>query len=171
MPFILIIYFFLRSFLPSWLGIGTAINYVLNHKEDHKIILDMYKKWPFFAETLELVDTVIAQSEPHITENYDKRLVPTGELQALGEELRYKFQETKTAIKVLSGKANPLSGDVVLSRALEVRNPYVDPLNILQAEILARARNSSLSDDEKQIVKDALLITMNGISAGMRTTG
>ncbi len=52
-----------------------------------------------------------------------------------------------------------------------MRNPYVDPLNVLQAEILRRTRDTSLSSDQKQIVKDALLITMNGISAGMRTTG
>ncbi len=158
-----------RSFLPSWLGIGDAINTVL--LSNRSTLKDMYGKWPFFRELLELVDTVIGQAEPHITANYDKQLVPAGAVQELGKELRHKFEDTKNAIKELSGKSNPIAGDVVLGRALEVRNPYVDPLNVLQAEILKRTRDTTLSAAEREIVKDALLITMNGISAGMRTTG
>lgn len=159
-----------RSFLPTWLGIGEAVSEMLK-SDDAEALKEMYREWPFFRETLELVDMVLAQTETHITENYDKKLVPEGELRELGSELRAKLHVTMDALNKISGKNAPVDGDKLLSRALAVRNPYVDPLNVIQTEVLARSRDESLSEEERKIVKDALLITMNGISAGMRTTG
>ena len=92
-------------------------------------------------------------------------LVPD-ELRPLGQDLRANCRRTIAAILRAKGDAALLAGDPNLKRAIELRNPYVDPLNLLQAELLRRSRQG-----EDQRLLDALMVTVCGIAAGMRNTG
>jgi phosphoenolpyruvate carboxylase len=92
-------------------------------------------------------------------------LVPD-ELRPLGQELRASCRTTIATILRAKSQQQLLENDPELQRTIELRNPYVDPLNVLQAELMRRAR---ASDDPR--VWDALLVTVNGIAAGMRNTG
>ena len=134
------------------------------------------REWPFFHSLLDLLEMVLAKADPDIAAYYDRVLVPD-ELRPLGQELRGKCRRTHRggaagqAANGDNGKPGRagsalLAEDPDLRRTIELRNPYVDPLNLLQAELLRRARTS----DEAGI-SDALLVTVNGIAAGMRNTG
>jgi phosphoenolpyruvate carboxylase len=96
---------------------------------------------------------------------YDRRLVPP-DLQPLGDELRARLQRAIARVLEVTGHQELLESTPVLRRSIDVRNPYVDPINLVQVELLRRAR---MHDDDR--VKTALLVTVNGVAAGMRNTG
>lgn len=88
------------------------------------------------------------------------------ELREIGIDLRRRLGRATTVVREVTGHMNLLESNPVLRRSIDVRNPYVDPINIVQVELLRRAR---LQDNEA--VRAALLVTINGIAAGMRNTG
>jgi phosphoenolpyruvate carboxylase len=108
---------------------------------------------------------VLAKAEPRIAAYYDRLLVPP-DLRDLGDTLRAKLAATIDRVQQITGHDALLDENPVLRRSIEVRNPYVDPINVVQAEILRRLRTSG--DD---CLRDAFVVTVNGIAAGMRNTG
>ena len=108
---------------------------------------------------------VLAKADARIAAEYDQRLVPA-ELQEIGIDLRRRLQRATAIVREVTGHRELLESNPVLRRSIDVRNPYVDPINIVQVELLRRAR---LQDDES--VRAALLVTINGIAAGMHNTG
>ena len=119
------------------------------------------------------------KSDLKIAENYDKQLVTESETVKLGNELRDKMRETTAAVLAVSGHPFLQAHNAILLRSLTVRNPYIDPLNVVQAELLRRLRHleestsqsESEKDDERTLLRDALLVTINGVANGMRNSG
>jgi phosphoenolpyruvate carboxylase len=153
-----------RLNLPAWLGIGEALREELDGPH-RGTLLTMVAQWPFLRATLDQIEMVLAKTEPDIAAHYDALLAPAP-LASLGESLRQRCRSTLTAVLEVLGHRHLLEEDPVLRRSIAVRNPYVDPLNVLQAELLRRLRTK---DDERLV--DALRVTINGIAAGMRNTG
>jgi phosphoenolpyruvate carboxylase len=152
-----------RSMLPAWLGVGEALESAL---QDGKgpLLAEMLERWPFFASTLAMIAMVLAKTSPEITQRYDERLVEP-ELREVGTMLRERLERTREVVQRVLGR--PLLADnPVLEGSIAVRNPYVDPLNLLQIEALRRTRVG----EDPELVR-GLLITINGIVAGMRNTG
>ena len=154
-----------RLMLPSWLGVGEALREALDRGQRDELDA-MYRRWPFWRSTLDLIGMVMAKADMRIAACYDEWLVPA-ELQPFGEALRRRFAAATGAVMAVTGHDDLLAANPVLRRSIDVRNPYVDPLNIVQAAVLRRFRDSA--DDA--VLHDALLVTVNGIAAGMRNTG
>ncbi|MDQ2076461.1 phosphoenolpyruvate carboxylase [Marinimicrobium sp. ABcell2] len=154
-----------RLNLPSWLGTRQALEYALTEAPD--TLQDMIENWPFFSSFLDLLEMVIGKSDGDISGYYEKQLAAP-ELHNLGAELRTDLAELEALINRIKKQDAVLSGDPVLQKALEVRKPYVDPLNYLQVELLRRYRSGK---DISPELERALKVTMAGISAGMRNTG
>lgn len=154
-----------RFVLPSWLGIGAGLKGVCEkgHAEDLKA---MYKEWPFFQCTLDLIEMVLGKADFNIAKHYDEVLV-SGNRRELGSELRRELVTTEKYVLVVSGHEKLSENNRSLRRLIESRLPYLNPMNLLQVEILKRLR----CDDDNHKLRDALLITINGIAAGMRNTG
>jgi phosphoenolpyruvate carboxylase len=125
----------------------------------------MYRDWPFFRSQIDLIEMVLAKSEGGIAAEYDRRLVPA-ELQPLGAELRRRLARAIQAVLAVTRHPQLLDSNPVLRRSIDVRNPYVDPINLVQIELLRRLR----AKDDAQ-VRAALMVTINGIAAGLRNTG
>ena len=153
-----------RLMLPAWLGVGAALE-AASARGDDKILADMQRRWPFFQATLDSIEMVFSKANPAVSAIYDDRLVGAA-LQPLGDDLRAKYRRAMQLLLAVTGHRMPLENQAVVRRSVAVRNTYVLPLNILQAELLARARSDASAE-----VQDALLIAINGIAAGMRNTG
>jgi len=153
-----------RLHLPSWLGAGEAFTVLFEEGAEGQLKA-LAKEWPFFRSLLDLLEMVLAKADPDIAAYYDRVLV-SDDLRPLGQDLRASCRTTIASILRAKGETQLLEGDPELRRTIELRNPYVDPLNVLQAELLRRARTT---DDAR--LWDALLVTVNGIAAGMRNTG
>jgi len=152
-----------RLMLPAWLGVGYGLKSV--SEQDLARVHDMEARWPFFAATLDAIEMVLAKADPDVAFQYDQRLVPEN-LRHFGRDLRNRYARVYEAVLKVTRHHTPLEHEPVTQRSINLRNPYTDPLNLLQVELLARIRRG---DDRE--VQDALLITVNGIAAGMRNTG
>jgi phosphoenolpyruvate carboxylase len=154
-----------RLLLPSWLGVGEALQHAID-KSDLPELQRMYHDWPFFRSTLDLIEMVLAKADIRIAAHYDRQLVPPA-LQPLGGDLRNRLERTAEGVLAITGRERLLADNPVLRRSIDVRNPYVDPINLVQVELLRRLRDAGV--DER--LRHAFLITVNGIAAGMRNTG
>ncbi|KAF4356843.1 hypothetical protein F8388_019502 [Cannabis sativa] len=154
-----------RFVLPAWLGVGAGLKGVCEkgHTEDLRAI---YKEWPFFQCTIDLIEMVLGKADIPIAKHYDEVLV-SKERRELGSDLRKELLATEKFVLVVSGHEKLSENNRSLRRLIESRLPYLNPINMLQVEILKRLR----CDDHNHKLRDALLITINGIAAGMRNTG
>ena len=158
-----------RFNLPSWLGVAKAITeFTESDKAD--AFREMHKEFKSFRTTIDLVEMVLAKSEPAIASHYDSKLVKDPKAQELGNQLRQLHLETEKAVLDLSGHEKLGEDNMLLQRALNVRNPYVDCLNVLQAETLSRIRAHGEEEPDK-VLKDALMTTITGVANGMGNTG
>jgi phosphoenolpyruvate carboxylase len=163
-----------RLLLPSWLGVEELASEALG-EEDRAVCREMYRDWPFFRSTIDLIAMGLAKADPGIAEHYDRQLVPP-EYRDLGQALRERLAAAIRAVLETTGHSDLLDDNPVLRRSIDVRNPYVDPINLLQVELLRRLRSLTPredADDDPHAVRlrRALLVTINGIAAGMRNTG
>ena len=155
-----------RLLLPSWLGAGEALQQAIDTGE-LDLIRHMYEQWPFFRSTLDLLAMVLAESDARIAAEYDRRLV-SQELQPVGADLRRRLDTTIQSVLQATGKERLLTENAVLRRSIEVRNPYVYPINLVQIELLRRLRETEEAEPQ---IANAFMVTVNGIAAGMRNTG
>jgi len=153
-----------RLLLPAWLGVGEALQEALEGGNADEL-RRMYQEWPFFRAFLDMVEMVLAKGDTDVAAWYDSRLVPE-EYQSLGEHLRGQFHKTLDAVLDVAGHEQPLDDFPVVQRSVRVRNPYVDPLNLLQVELLDRVRHGN-----EENLRKSLMVCINGIAAGMRNTG
>ena len=98
----------------------------------------MYSRWAFFASTIDLVEMTLAKADGRIAAQYD-RLAPD-ELRPLGLDLRDRLARAVDAVLAVTGHGVLLEANPVLRRSIDVRNPYVDPINLVQVELLRRLR-------------------------------
>jgi len=153
-----------RLNLPAWLGLDALAGI------DPATRDDMYRNWNWFKTNIDLIETLLARTEPLIAEAYDRRLVADPEAARLGDALRAKLDATVAALLAVSGRDAPAQDHKLLMRALNLRNPYVDVLNLIQIEALQRRR--ALPPDQPDLdLNDALLVAINGIAAGLRQSG
>jgi phosphoenolpyruvate carboxylase len=155
----------IRLMLPAWLGAESALQQGVESGNLEKL-REMHKKWPFFGAYLDMLDMVLAKAEPEIAEYYEKRLVGE-ELQGLGRLLRGKLKQVSELVKMLKKQERLIEDNKTIRQSIDVRNPYIDTLHYLQAELLYRSRK----DEENAEVNKALMITMAGIASGMQNTG
>ncbi|GBG34623.1 Phosphoenolpyruvate carboxylase [Hondaea fermentalgiana] len=165
-----------RCHLPAWLGVGAGLSTdgSLGHLQT------MYKEWPWFGEILDLIAMILSKSDPPIAANYDKQLIPGAsdddsvkkDMVELGESIRGSLKRTCNKVLEISGHDDLNMGNEILQRELEVRAPYLDALNVIQCELMRRLRQQEYaSPEEEAALRDALLITINGIAAGLRNSG
>ena len=157
-----------RFNLPGWFGLGSALAAV----KDDALLREMYKDWPLFNTMLNNAEMSLLKADMGIASLYAD-LVPDKEV---GDEMLRaicaEYDRTRAVVLSISGHANLLEAEPVTQHAVQLRNPYVDPLNYIQVEMLRRIR--ALSDQEgqeAQSIREVISITINGIAAGLRNTG
>jgi phosphoenolpyruvate carboxylase len=141
---------------------------------------EMYQEWPWFRELIDLIAMIASKTDFSISKNYDEQLVDKeGGIMKLGEEVREKMVETRQSILDVTQSQDVAGIHVALQRASSmIRHPYVDPLNVIQAELLKRLREvnkrsnlSAAEEEEKSVLQNAVIISINGIAQGMRNSG
>jgi phosphoenolpyruvate carboxylase len=158
-----------RVMLPGWFGFGTAVDLFLARRGagGMKLLREMYSRWPFFRTLLSNMDMVLAKSDIHIASLYAE-LVPDKELgkQIFGR-IRSEMESSIGNLLTITEQGELLDSNPWLARSFRNRVPYIDPLNHLQVEALKRYRAGETDDR----IKRAVLMTINGIAAGLRNSG
>jgi len=153
-----------RLMLPSWLGAGQALREEIE-ASGPDLILTMAREWPFFATRLSMLEMVFSKTDRRLSAYYDRRLVDEA-LRPLGKGLRRQLAADAETVKELLQSTELLGPAAWTRESLGLRNVYVGPLNVLQAELLARLRR-----DDDEATRQAIMVTIAGVAAGMRNTG
>jgi phosphoenolpyruvate carboxylase len=156
-----------RFNLPGWYGLGTGLRVVPRPQ-----LREMYAGWPFLRAVLDNAELSLLKADLGIAALYSE-LVPDRRLaRSIFAAVEAEHARTREAILDAAGHAELMDGDPVIQRSVQLRNPYVDPLNYLQVEMLRRLR--ALSDPEGAEAaryREVIVLTINGIAGGLRNTG
>ena len=154
-----------RSIITGWYGLGTALERaVTSHGESN--LADMARDWPFFANVLDDVEMVLAKCDLDIAEAFSKLAGPLHE--SFFAMIRAEFERTCHWLLRLKRSEELLRGDPRLSLSIRLRNPYVDPMSLLQVDLLQRWRAADRNDDH---LLRALVACVNGVAQGLQNTG
>lgn len=151
-----------RLMLPAWLGTERALSALTQSPGD----IDALRSWPFFAMQMDMLESVIAKADPMLVRYYSRRLANV-EQQAMADALIDRLNHLRKSLSTLTGGGELPARSPALRDSMAVRNTYLDPLHLLQAELLARRRGGSIS----AAVNQALKVTMAGIASGLRSAG
>jgi len=154
-----------RHMLPGWFGIGTGLQAVVE-KHGSALLGDMYARWPFVATLLDGAEVVLAKADMGIADFYDQLASP--QHQYLANEIRREFELAEQHILAVKGCARLLDSEPTLQRSIRLRNPYVDPIHLMQVDLLKRWRETGRQDRE---LFEALIASVNGIAQGLQGSG
>src|SRR5436853_6387288 len=157
-----------RLMLPGWLGVGTALEAVAAEPGGLGVLRRMATAWPFFDDLLGKLEMVCAKADMAIARMYVREL--GGDL-ALFDRLDDEFRRTVAALLRIRESEYLMRDNPMLQTAIGLRNPYVDPLSLLQVTLLERKRSAAADDPALASVVAGLASTLNGIAQGLRNTG
>ena len=162
-----------RHILPGWLAVGTALEKFIAQKPrvNLQILREMYEQWSFFRTTISNIEMALAKTDFQIARQYADRLVEPELSKRIFSLLEAEYERACHVVVQITNEKHLLEKQPVLQRSITVRNPYVDPMSYLQVELLARLREQKTKVDERDHLLYAILLTINGIAAGMRNTG
>ena len=157
-----------RFNMPAWYGLGTG----LAGQADFLLMQDMYKLDPFFQGLIRNASLALLQADMNIAALYVD-LVPDRSLaQRVFSLVRAEYARTCDSVARVTQLAGLLGDEPVIRRSIELRNPYVDPLNYLQVEMLRKLRAPGTGEaPDTPDMRALMILTINGIAAGLRNTG
>ncbi len=162
-----------RFNFPGWFGLGTALDALLRRgRAGRRLLRAMYADWPFFQTLIDNAQLTMRKADMGIAELYAGLVGDAGLRRRIFGVLRTEFERTEEAILAVTGQKQILAREPVLLQSVRLRNPYIDPLNYIQVDMLRRLRPSGrLTPAEAEAVHDVIELTINGISGGLKNTG
>jgi phosphoenolpyruvate carboxylase len=175
-----------RYVLPAWYGVGGALEeYMAEDPERLELLREMYCEWPFMSAFLDNLQMTLSKSDMHIARHYSSMVEDEALRQRLSDEIEQEYERTRRCLLMIVGGEALLDDKPVLQRSIRLRNPYVDPLSYFQVALLRRLRTLgaplTMDEEAQQTASDqelerarlthAVLLTINGIAAGLRNTG
>ena len=161
-----------RAIVPSWFGLGTAFErYANEDPRGMRILREMYGNWSFFQALIDNAQLDVAKADMGIAELYASLVEPIELRERFFNWIKEEHQLSSEMIMRVTEEDGLLANMSAIKTSIERRNPYVDPLNFMQVALLRELRQLDEGDDNWRLVLDATLATINGIAAGMKTTG
>ena len=163
-----------RLTLPGWYGFGAAVAAFLEQPGKTRaaqlaLLQAMYCQWPFFRTLISNVDMVLAKSDLALASRYSE-LVEEVLRRRVFDAISDEWQRTVDMLALVTGEQDRLAGNPALARSIRHRFPYIDPLHLLQVELVGRWRTGS-KDERDERLKNGIHISINGIATGLRNTG
>jgi len=185
-----------RLMLPTWYGVGGSLvafaeDLPVDAGDDSnapppaertaslpppgparwKLLHDMYLHWPFFRALAGNLEMTLAKIDLGVADRYFELVSDPGLRRRMRAEVTAELNRTLEAMVHVTGKHTLLADQPLLRETLHLRDPYIDPLSVLQAQMLARYRALGDSDPERPALLEAILRSVNGIAAGLQNTG
>jgi phosphoenolpyruvate carboxylase len=155
-----------RHVLPGWFGVGYALERFSEAHGD-QLLQEMFRRFPFFTDLIGNVEVGMAKADLSIARRYAELVSDRDLRERVFALIAEEFQRTRRMILRVSQQSRLLERNPVLARSIRLRNPYVDPMSLIQVDLLRRKAAGEESDE----LNYALGATINGISAGLRNTG
>lgn len=161
-----------RYLLPAWYAAGTGLqSFYQDNEENLKILQDMYVNYPFFTSMIDTLQMAMAKADLTIAKEYSLMTKNDVARERIFGLITEEFKLTKEMVLKITGQQEILDNQPVLQESIRLRNPYVDPLSYLQVQLLNELRDlREKGEDDPDLLREVLL-TINGIAAGLRNTG
>jgi phosphoenolpyruvate carboxylase len=158
-----------RFNLPGWFGLGSGLQALADQPS---LMQEMYVHWPFFRAVLDNAEMSLLKADMEIASLYSA-LVPDQALAGrIFSILLEEYERTQAMILSISGHQVLMESEPIIQRSVQLRNPYIDPLNYIQVDLLRRLRDLDAPEGlEAQALREVMVLTINGIAAGLRNTG
>ena len=157
-----------RHLLTAFYGLGTGLEPWADR--DLERLRAMYREQPGFRATIDNAELALAKADPAIAREYAALVPDEKEGLRLWERFAAEYERSRRVVLAVTGRAQLLDSVAWLQRSIRVRNPYVDPLNLIQVELLRRKRTAT-GDEAREEIEELLRLCVQGIAAGLRTTG
>jgi phosphoenolpyruvate carboxylase len=154
-----------RHLLPGWYGAGSGLA-AGREQRGIETLRRSYRGWPFFRSLVDDIEAMLGRTDLAIAARYDQ-LAPA-ELQRFGAVIAEEYHRLEALVLEIKESRTLLDSDQTLQRAIELRNPYIDPMNLMQVDLLRRWRASGREDRD---LFEALLASVGGIARGLQTYG
>jgi phosphoenolpyruvate carboxylase len=161
-----------RLMLPGWYGFGSAVKSWRGKRGEAglQLLQRMYRDWGFFRALLSNMDMVLGKSDLSIAERYAQLVRDEGLRYSVFARIKQEWKDSVEALLAITGQRELLDGNPLLKRSIRNRFPYLDPINHLQVELLARHRAGPPHDSDERLIS-GIHLTINGIAAGLRNSG
>jgi phosphoenolpyruvate carboxylase len=157
-----------RHVLPGWFGVGHALEgFRTSQPQGDALLRRMLAEFPFFFDFISNVEVALAKADFGIARRYAELVTDETLRERVFNMLLEEFERTRRIVLELTDQSELLENNSVLRRSIRLRNPYVDPMSLIQLELLKRKRSGEQDDK----LDYALAATINGIAAGLRNTG
>jgi len=156
-----------RQLVPAWFAVGHALDSYNQKPGGAAVLATMAREFPLFIDLIRNVETALAKSDFGIAQLYASLVTDSGVRDRVFAKLEGEFHRTRRSILAITGQTELLQNNQVLARSIRLRNPYVDPISLIQVDLLRRKR----AGDDSDAINRALSATINGIAAGLRNTG
>jgi phosphoenolpyruvate carboxylase len=153
-----------RYNVPGWYGSGVALGSLAQNPDTLKTLQQMYKDWAFFRTVVDNVQLEMARTHLIISAYYDQ-----SEDKIFHRQIQQDYQQARLAICAITGQADILDNAIKIKKSIELRNPYTDVLNLMQISLQQRLKTAPA--DQKKLLLNAMLLSINGIAAAMQSTG
>ncbi|MGM0881343.1 MAG: phosphoenolpyruvate carboxylase [Bacillota bacterium] len=161
-----------RYLLPAWYAAGTALKqYVGDDEGKMETLRTMYEKFPFFRSLIDNLQMALAKADLLIAKEYADMIKDKTIRDRIFEQIEQEYKLTSELILSITGQAEILDNVPVIQESIRLRNPYVDPLSYMQVQLLTELRALRDNDEDDPELLREVLLTINGIAAGLRNTG
>jgi phosphoenolpyruvate carboxylase len=162
-----------RCLLPAWYGIGAAMGSMVDDPKQLAELQDMYSQWPFFRALVDNAELALAKSDLQIASEYAQLADDEGpnkeSHRKIGAMVEADFHESTRVVLAMTQQKALLDGTPWLQESIRVRNRFIDPINLIQVELLRRGQSEQIESPEE--LRHLTRLSINGIAAGMRTSG
>ena len=162
-----------RFVFPGWYGLGSALEqFAAKGPTEAALLSTMYKEWMFFKATIDNAQLTLLKADMRIAFHY-ALLVPDAAIrERIFNIIAEEFSRTEHAILAITGQKALLEREPVLAKSVQLRNPYIDPLNYIQVEMIRRLRGlEDKTGAEADALRAVIELTINGVSSGLKNTG
>ena len=157
-----------RFVLPGWYGLGSALAAFATDNVKLKLLQDMYLDWAFFQTTIDNAQQSLSKTDLDIAQTYLELVQDSALREQFWGMIESEFNRTSKMILRITGQKELLDNEKVLADSIKLRNPYVDPLNYIQVEMIRRLR---AGNDDTEGLRNVIDLTINGVSSGLKNTG
>lgn len=161
-----------RYLLPAWYASGSGLySYYQGKPENLAVLQDMYQNWSFFRSLIDNLQMALAKADLLIAKEYGNMIKDSSIAERIFNLIKNEYDRTSDLILNITGQQEILDNVPVIQESIRLRNPYVDPLSYMQVQLISELRTQREQNGDDSLLLREVLLTINGIAAGLRNTG